>query len=265
MRCKRVKRLKAIRREIVEKESFTLTREDAKSAAMAVALAAPKLPGRLPPPSSIMEVAAPTSESASVSANVMGEEINPSLVAGIEDSAVSLISGRFVEDFETHAKRFEDEEIHPWRGAMKIVGNLPGYLDIEDELNQGLDKIRGSVYEKKILVVLDDVDNVDQVDALSSSELHLYLTCTELSLYAVAGEANTCDRRSEDMTLCVVIAVPIGVDEMGVELVLSSSDCDQTVLPCSIDLIHLVLVLSTPLSRPLLSDLEAPHPAVTCC
>ncbi|KAF3557404.1 hypothetical protein F2Q69_00014177 [Brassica cretica] len=72
MRCKRVKRLKAIRREIVEKESFTLTREDAKSAAMAVALAAPKLPGRLPPPSSIMEVAAPTSESASVSANVMG-------------------------------------------------------------------------------------------------------------------------------------------------------------------------------------------------
>ncbi|KAF2567220.1 hypothetical protein F2Q68_00025856 [Brassica cretica] len=48
---------------------------------------------------------------------------------------------------------------------------------------------------------------------------------------------------------------------MGVELVLSSSDCDQTVLPCSIDLIHLVLVLSTPLSRPLLSDLEAPHPA----
>uniref|UniRef100_A0A0D3BW16 TIR domain-containing protein n=1 Tax=Brassica oleracea var. oleracea TaxID=109376 RepID=A0A0D3BW16_BRAOL len=254
MRCKRVKRLKAIRREIVEKESFTLTREDAKSAAMAVALAAPKLPGRLPPPSSIMEVAAPTSESASVSANVMGEEINPSLVAGIEDSAVDLShirkqSGRFVEDFETHAKRFEDEEIHPWRGAMKIVGNLPGYLDIEDELNQGLDKIRGSVYEKKILVVLDDVDNVDQVDALVGER----------------SEANTCDRRSEDMTLCVVIAVPIGVDEMGVELVLSSSDCDQTVLPCSIDLIHLVLVLSTPLSRPLLSDLEAPHPAVTCC
>ncbi|CAN6872133.1 unnamed protein product [Brassica oleracea] len=93
MRCKRVKRLKAIRREIVEKESFTLTREDAKSAAMEVALAAPKLPGRLPPPSPIMEVAAPTSESASVSANVMGmeqgEEINPSLVAGIEDSAAS--------------------------------------------------------------------------------------------------------------------------------------------------------------------------------
>nr|VDD54958.1 unnamed protein product [Brassica oleracea] len=72
MRCKRVKRLRAIRREIVQKESFTLTREDAKSAAIEAALAAPKLPVRLPPPSPFMEVATPTSESASVSANVMG-------------------------------------------------------------------------------------------------------------------------------------------------------------------------------------------------
>lgn len=72
MRCKRVKRLRAIRREIVEKESFTLTREDAKSAAIEAALAAPKLHVRLPPPSPFMEVATPTSVSASVSANVMG-------------------------------------------------------------------------------------------------------------------------------------------------------------------------------------------------
>ncbi|CAH8361528.1 unnamed protein product [Eruca vesicaria subsp. sativa] len=35
-----------------------------------------------------------------------------------------------------------------------------------DDVNQGRDKIRESVHEKKILVVLDDVDNVDQVDAL---------------------------------------------------------------------------------------------------
>ncbi|CAF2229691.1 BnaAnng11260D [Brassica napus] len=76
MRCKRVKRLRAIRREIVEKESFTLTREDAKSAAIEAALAAPKLPVRLPPPSPFMEVATPTSESASVSANVMDVEMD---------------------------------------------------------------------------------------------------------------------------------------------------------------------------------------------
>ncbi|CAN7031015.1 hypothetical protein IGI04_030614 [Brassica rapa subsp. trilocularis] len=79
MRCKRVKRLRAIRREIVEKESFTLTREDAKSAAIEAALAAPKLPVRLPPPSPFMEVATPTSESASVSgtvANAMDVEMD---------------------------------------------------------------------------------------------------------------------------------------------------------------------------------------------
>ncbi|KAJ4873932.1 Uncharacterized protein Rs2_44325 [Raphanus sativus] len=72
MRCKRVKRLRAIRREIVEKESFTLTREDAKSAAIEAALAAPKLPVRLPPPSPFMEVAAAplTSESASASVTI---------------------------------------------------------------------------------------------------------------------------------------------------------------------------------------------------
>lgn len=70
MRCKRVKRLRAIRREIVEKESFTLTREDAKSAAIEAALAAPKLPVRQPPVSPFMEVATPSSESAPVSATV---------------------------------------------------------------------------------------------------------------------------------------------------------------------------------------------------
>ncbi|EOA36340.1 hypothetical protein CARUB_v10010686mg [Capsella rubella] len=64
MRCKRVKRLRAIRREIVEKESFTLTREDAKSAAIEAALAAPKLPVRQPPVSPFMEIATPSSESA---------------------------------------------------------------------------------------------------------------------------------------------------------------------------------------------------------
>ncbi|KAF8111846.1 hypothetical protein N665_0072s0057 [Sinapis alba] len=68
MRCKRVKRLRAIRREIVEKESFTLTRDDAKSAAIEAALAAPKLPVRLPPPSPFIEVATPTSDSPSAKA-----------------------------------------------------------------------------------------------------------------------------------------------------------------------------------------------------
>ncbi|CAH2034633.1 unnamed protein product [Thlaspi arvense] len=79
MRCKRVKRLRAIRRGIVEKESFTLTREDAKSAAIEAALAAPKLPVRQPPASPFMEVATSTSEPASASgttANNMDVEMD---------------------------------------------------------------------------------------------------------------------------------------------------------------------------------------------
>ncbi|CAG7864177.1 unnamed protein product [Brassica rapa] len=71
MRCKRVKRLRAIRREIVEKEAFTLTRDDAKSAAIEAALAAPKLPVRQPPPSPFMEVATPTPESTAASVHGM--------------------------------------------------------------------------------------------------------------------------------------------------------------------------------------------------
>ncbi|XP_056847504.1 disease resistance protein RPV1 isoform X2 [Raphanus sativus] len=43
-----------------------------------------------------------------------------------------------------------------------LFGTVP---EIED-VNSGRDKIRGRVHEKKILAVLDDVDNVDQVDAL---------------------------------------------------------------------------------------------------
>ncbi|KAL0705125.1 hypothetical protein Bca4012_071550 [Brassica carinata] len=46
-----------------------------------------------------------------------------------------------------------------------IKGLLRSQPEIED-VNRGRDKIRESVYEKKILVVLDDVDKVDQVDAL---------------------------------------------------------------------------------------------------
>ena len=46
-----------------------------------------------------------------------------------------------------------------------IKGLLRSLPEIED-VNRGRDKIRESVYEKKILVVLDDVDKRDQVDAL---------------------------------------------------------------------------------------------------
>lgn len=90
MRCKRVKRLRAIRREIVEKESFTLSREDAKSAAIAAALAAPKLEVRQPPASPFMEIATPSSETASASAT------------NANDSGMFLINSDNILAFEIH-------------------------------------------------------------------------------------------------------------------------------------------------------------------
>lgn len=102
-----------------------------------------------------------------------GDEIAPSLVAAMEDSAASVVvlspryadshwcldelamlcdlraslkrpmipifyevdpshvrkqSDHFVEDFERHSKRFGDEKIQRWRGAMKLVGNLSGFV-----------------------------------------------------------------------------------------------------------------------------------------
>ncbi|CAN6896684.1 unnamed protein product [Brassica oleracea] len=152
----------------------------------------------------------------------------------------------FDMDFEEHSKKFGEEEIQRWREAMKIVGNISGYVEnsVEEDLielvvksvlaqvsntpekvgeysttlakafynkiiaefehrvfisnvrenssdqdglvnlqksfikallhsvpeiedaNGGIDKIRTSVHAKKILVVLDDVDNVDQLNAL---------------------------------------------------------------------------------------------------
>uniref|UniRef100_M4ESQ8 TIR domain-containing protein n=1 Tax=Brassica campestris TaxID=3711 RepID=M4ESQ8_BRACM len=82
-----------------------------------------------------------------------GEEINPSLVTRIEDSAASLVvfSPRHADShwcLEELAKLcdlsslldrsmipifYKDKEIQPWRGAMKIVGNLPGYVYREGE------------------------------------------------------------------------------------------------------------------------------------
>ncbi len=66
MRSKREKRLRAIRREIVQKEAPYQMKEDAKLAALAAALAAPKLPVRAPASTS-MDVAEPTPSNPSAS------------------------------------------------------------------------------------------------------------------------------------------------------------------------------------------------------
>lgn len=61
MRSKREKRLRAIRREIVETQPFYQNKDEAKLAAQEAALAAPKLPVRpIPSSSTSMEIATTT-------------------------------------------------------------------------------------------------------------------------------------------------------------------------------------------------------------
>ncbi|KAJ0257742.1 Toll/interleukin-1 receptor homology (TIR) domain-containing protein [Hirschfeldia incana] len=138
-----------------------------------------------------------------------GEEINPSLVAGIEDSAASLVvfspryadshwcldelaklcdtssslgrpmipifytvdpshvrkqSGRFVDDFETHAVKFKGKEmeIERWKGAMRIVGNLPGYIYREGENEEEMIKNEEEMIRVVVKRVLAEVNNTPE-------------------------------------------------------------------------------------------------------
>ncbi|CAL2252948.1 unnamed protein product [Prunus armeniaca] len=69
MRCKREKRLRAIRREMVE--PYYDKKDEAKLAAQEAALAAPKLPVR-PPPKSASAMEVTTTDNATASTSNMG-------------------------------------------------------------------------------------------------------------------------------------------------------------------------------------------------
>ncbi|CAA7036158.1 unnamed protein product [Microthlaspi erraticum] len=81
---------------------------------------------------------------------------------------------KIVENFEEHRVFVSDVRERSSGHDDDGLLNLQKYfikelfrLDTQiEDVNGGRDKIRESVHEKKILVVLDDVDNVDQVDAL---------------------------------------------------------------------------------------------------
>ncbi|KAG2318761.1 hypothetical protein Bca52824_011974 [Brassica carinata] len=75
---------------------------------------------------------------------------------------------KILENFEDHRVFIsnvskEDGLVNLQKTFIRaLLRSVPEIKDV----NGGRDKIRASVHEKKILVVLDDVDNVDQVDAL---------------------------------------------------------------------------------------------------
>ncbi|ESQ34363.1 hypothetical protein EUTSA_v10006573mg [Eutrema salsugineum] len=79
---------------------------------------------------------------------------------------------KILENFEEHrvfisnvreSSSDQDGLVNLQKTLIKALSPVPPQIE---NVNGGLDKIRKSVHEKKILAVLDDVDNVDQVDAL---------------------------------------------------------------------------------------------------
>ncbi|CAN7034577.1 unnamed protein product [Brassica rapa subsp. trilocularis] len=75
-----------------------------------------------------------------------------------------------LENFEDHRVFISNVRQESSDGLLNLqktfIKSLFGSVPEIEDVNSGRDKIRGRVREKKILAVLDDVDNVDQVDAL---------------------------------------------------------------------------------------------------
>lgn len=46
----------------------------------------------------------------------------------VDPSHVRKQSDQFEKDFEEHKKIFSEDEIHRWKKAMELVGNLAGYV-----------------------------------------------------------------------------------------------------------------------------------------
>ncbi|KAF8086735.1 hypothetical protein N665_0613s0004 [Sinapis alba] len=116
----------------------------------------------------------------------------------VDPSHVRKQSGRYVDDFETHAKRFKEKEIQPWKEAMKIVGNLPGYIcrekSNEDEMIRLV--VKRVLAEKRntpekvgeYTVGLESrVDDLMNLVNVRSSTSHVQI----LGLYGVGGIGKT--------------------------------------------------------------------------
>ncbi|KAG5385552.1 hypothetical protein IGI04_037022 [Brassica rapa subsp. trilocularis] len=63
----------------------------------------------------------------------------------------------FEKDFEEHAKRFGEEEIERWRGAMNVVGHISGYVYREDSVD---DEMIGLLVKRVLSEVSNTPENV---------------------------------------------------------------------------------------------------------
>ncbi|CAH2033800.1 unnamed protein product [Thlaspi arvense] len=87
----------------------------------------------------------------------------------VNPSHVRKQSHRFEKHFDEHAKRFSEEEVQRWRGAMSLVGNLAGYVHQENSVDEDdniIDdkqrKDEDDVIERVVKKVLAQVSNTPE-------------------------------------------------------------------------------------------------------
>ncbi|KAK7848038.1 tmv resistance protein n [Quercus suber] len=97
---------------------------------------------------------------------------------GVDPSDVRRQTGPFEEHFRNHEGRFGKDKIEQWRNAMKKAGEIAGFTNRKvltiREVDAGTAAIKGIVNEKQVLVVLDDVDNINQLNALIGNREWFY-------------------------------------------------------------------------------------------
>ncbi|CAL8093870.1 unnamed protein product [Prunus armeniaca] len=86
---------------------------------------------------------------------------------------------RLVGYFERHSFISNVREISAGHEGLvslqnKLIGSLSSNTMSVSELNTGISAIKAIVYEKRVLIVLDDVDNVNQLNALVGSRQWFY-------------------------------------------------------------------------------------------
>ncbi|CAL2231546.1 unnamed protein product [Prunus armeniaca] len=86
---------------------------------------------------------------------------------------------RLVGYFERHSFISNVREISAGHEGLvslqnKLIGSLSSNTMSVSELNTGISAIKTIVYEKRVLIVLDDVDNVNQLNALVGSRQWFY-------------------------------------------------------------------------------------------
>ncbi|KAF3783300.1 TMV resistance protein [Nymphaea thermarum] len=94
----------------------------------------------------------------------------------VEPNVVRHQTGSFESSFRRHEnnRNLDQGEVKKWREALKEVGEISGYNLRTDtnwihDVQQGINLIKQRIGRKRILLILDDIDNEEQFGALTGS------------------------------------------------------------------------------------------------